>query len=70
MSDQVKNFVRVADFVVIPRYNFNECISQSNTSFCIEDRSTSVTQEVRRNNCIFSVTQDTLQFALDRKSVV
>jgi len=27
VSDQVKNFVRVADFVVIPRYNFNECIS-------------------------------------------
>ena len=26
MSDQVKNFVRVTDFVVIPRYNFNESI--------------------------------------------
>ena len=60
MSDQVKNFVRVTDFVVIPRYNFNESISQSDTSFSVEDRSTSVTQEVRRNYCIFSVTQDNL----------
>ena len=40
MSDQVKNLVRVTDFVVIPRYNFYESISQSDTSFCIEDRST------------------------------
>ena len=43
VSDQVKNFVRVTDFVVIPRYNFNESISQSDTCFSVEDRSTSVT---------------------------
>ena len=27
VSDKFKNFVRVTDFVVVPRYNFNECIS-------------------------------------------
>ena len=63
MSNQVKNLVRITDFVIIPRYNLNESISQSDTSLSVEDRSASVTQEVRRNNCIFSVTQNTLQFA-------
>ena len=43
-----------SDFVVIPRNHLNKSISQSDTSFSIEDRSTSITQEVRRNNCIFS----------------
>ena len=59
VSNQVKNLVRITDFVIIPRYNLNESISQSDTSLSVEDRSASVTQEVRRNNCIFSVTQNT-----------
>ena len=37
VSDQIENFVRVTDFVVVPRDNFNEVVSQVNTCFSIED---------------------------------
>ena len=37
-----------------PRYNFNESISQSDTCFSVEDRSTSVTQVVRRNSVSYT----------------
>lgn len=63
MSNQFQYLVRVTDFIVIPRYNLNESISQSDTSLCIEDRSASVTQEVAGNDSVLSVTQYTLQFA-------
>ena len=64
VSDELEHLVRVTDLVVIPRYNLYECIGKSDTSLSVEDRSASVTKEVRRNHCILSVTQNTLQFAL------
>jgi hypothetical protein len=36
VSDQVQYFVRVAGFVVVPGYQFNEVVVQSDTSFSIE----------------------------------
>ena len=46
VSDQIQYLVRVTDFVVIPRNHLNKCISQSDTSLSVEDRSQSATQEV------------------------
>ncbi|EJX01618.1 glyceraldehyde-3-phosphate dehydrogenase [gut metagenome] len=63
MSDEIEYLVRVTNFIVIPRYNLNECICQSDTSLSIEDRSVSIAEEVRRNYSVFSVTENTSEFA-------
>ena len=49
--------------VVIPRNDFYECVGQSYTSFCVENRSASITQEVRRYNSVFGITENAFQFA-------
>lgn len=36
VSDQVQYFVRVAGFVVVPGYQFNKVVVQSDTCFSIE----------------------------------
>ena len=64
VSDELEHLVRVTDLVVIPRYNPYECIGKSDTSLGVEDRSTSITEEVRRYYRVLSVTQNTLQLAL------
>ena len=64
VGDEFENLVRVADFVVVPRNYLNESVGESDTSLSVEDRSASVAEEVRRNDSILSVTQNTLQFAL------
>ena len=46
VSDEVENLVRVTDLIVVPANNLNEGVSQSDTSFSIEDRCAGVTQEV------------------------
>ena len=62
VCDELENLVRVTDLVVIPRYNLYECIGKSDTSLGVEDRSTSITEEVRRYYSVLCVTQNTLQF--------
>ena len=37
VSDKVEHFVRVADFVVVPRNNLNEFVGQINTGVSVED---------------------------------
>ena len=64
VSDELEHLVRVTDLVVIPRYNLYECIGKSDTSLGVEDRSTSITEEVRRYYSVLCVTQNTLQFTL------
>lgn len=46
VSDEFEYLVRVTDFVVVPRYNLNEGVGESDTSLSVEDRGTSVTEEV------------------------
>ena len=46
VSDEFEHLVRVTDFVVVPRYNLNEGVGESDTSLSVEDRGTSVTEEV------------------------
>ena len=58
MGNQIEYFVRITDFVVIPRNDFYECVGQSYTSFCVENRSASITQEVRRYNSCLLYTSD------------
>ena len=63
VGNQIEYFVRITDFVVIPRNDFYECVGQSYTSFCVENRSASITQEVRRYNSVFGITENAFQFA-------
>ena len=63
MSDEVENFVRVTDLVVVPRNNLNEGRSQLDTGFSVEDRSEGAAEEVRRNDSVFGVTEDAFEFA-------
>ena len=37
VSDEVEHLVRVTDFVVIPRNNLHESVSQSDTGLSVED---------------------------------
>ena len=46
VSDEVENFVRVTDLIVVPANHLNEGVSQSDTCLSIEDRCAGVTQEV------------------------
>ena len=58
VGDEVENLVRVTDLIVIPRHNLNEGRGQLDTGLCVEDRCAYIAKEVRRNNCIFGVTED------------
>ena len=46
VSDEFEHLVRVPDFVVVPRYNLSGGVGESDTSLSVEDRGTSVTEEV------------------------
>ena len=64
VGDELEHLVRVTDLIVIPRHNLYESIGEVNTCVSVEDRSHGATQEVRRNNCVLGVTQNTLQLTL------
>ena len=46
VSYEVKDLVRVTDFVVVPANKLNELVGQSDTSLSVEDRRTRVAEEV------------------------
>ena len=46
VSDEIEHLVRVADFVVVPRYNLNEVFGEVNTGVGVEDRSAGIAEEV------------------------
>lgn len=61
--DQVDDTAGVAEFVIVPGDELDELWAQLDTSGSIEDGGTVVTDEVRRNNFVFSVSQNALQWA-------
>ena len=61
MFNQVDNSGRVTVFVVVPGDQLDELWRQLDTGGSVEDGRSGVTQEVRGDNSVFSVTQDTLQ---------
>lgn len=63
VSDEVENFVRVTDFIVIPRNYLNEGRSQLDTCLSVEDRGEGAAEEVRRNDSVFGVAEDAFEFA-------
>ena len=58
------DLVRIAPFVVVPRYEFNEVRVESYTCLSVEDRGTCIADEVRRYHIVFGVTEDTFEFVL------
>ena len=60
VSYEVKDLVRVADFVVVPANELNELVGQSDTSLSVEDRRTGVAEEVARYDVFVRVAEDTL----------
>ena len=62
--NQINYLVRVANLIVVPRNYLYELVGEVNTGVSIEDRSQRTTEEVRRNNLVFCVTEYTLQFTL------
>ena len=60
--DQVNNSGGVTVFVIVPGNQLDELWRQLDTSGGIEDGSVSVTQEIRGDNGIFGVTQNTLHW--------
>lgn len=64
MFNQVDNSGRVTVFVVVPGDQLDESWGQLDTSVSIDDRRVGVTQEVRGDNIVFGVSQDTLHGAL------
>ena len=63
VGDEIEHFVRVADFIVVPRNDFHECGSQLDTSLGVEDRGEGAAEEVRRNDSVFGVAEDAFEFA-------
>ncbi len=61
MFNQVDNSGGVTVFVVVPGDQLDELWRQLDTGGSVEDGRSGVTQEVRGDNSVFSVTQDTLQ---------
>ena len=62
-SNEVEDFVGVADFIVVPGNDFYEGVRQSDTSFSVEDGRERAAEEVRGNNSFVSVAEDAFEFA-------
>lgn len=62
VDQEVNNTVRVTVFVIVPRNELDEVGVKSNTGSSIENGGFSATDEISRDNGIFSVAEDTLQF--------
>ncbi len=56
--------VGVTPLVVVPREDFNEGGIELDATLCIEDRGVGIVAEVGRNDCVLSVAEDALEFAL------
>merc|ERR1719253_1100246 len=58
--DQVQDTVGVSAFVVIPRHKLDKVISQSNSSLGINNGRMSIRDEIRRDNILIGVCQNSL----------
>ena len=61
VNTEVKNSVGVSPFVIIPRNNLDEVGIQGDTSLSIENGAVSISNEVRADNFIFSVSKNSLK---------
>ena len=66
MLDEVEHLVGVADLVVVPAHDLDECIRQCDTGLSVEDRRARIAEEVRRNDRLVGVAEDALELALAR----
>ena len=64
VCDELENLVRVTNLVVVPRNYLNELVCEIYTSVCVEDRSQSAAEEIRRNYSVLCVAEYTLELAL------
>ena len=62
VSDELEHLVGVADLIVVPRDNLHESVSEIDSGVGVEDGSESASEEVRRNDSVFCVSENTLQF--------
>ena len=63
MLDEHEDLVGIAPFVVIPGNDFDERIRKSDTCVLVEDGRARVAEEVGRNNGVFGVAENALEFA-------
>jgi len=64
MLDKINNSAAVAEFVVIPGDKFDECGADLDASGSIKDAAPLVTEEVSRDNSVFSVSKNTLHLVI------